>query len=114
MGAVSIRLRSMHSLRNSRISNRYLLSTRRSDAEQTPWLRTLKLFQRTCLPMSNLELKRLKPKLDIVKKPENRVHRPYSRVSPAPRKSTNVGNHSHLTFVHASITVKIPGHGTGG
>ena len=61
---------------------------------------------------------RLNPKLDIFEKPENRVHRPYSRISL--RKSTNVGNHSHSCkfagtfFVNTSITVKMPGHGTGG
>ena len=56
----------------------------------------------------------LKRKLDIVEKPENRVHRPNLRVSP--RKSMNVGNHLHsfkifagTFFINASITVKIPG-----
>ena len=36
-------------------------------------VRTFKLSSGTCLPI-NCEPKRLKPKLDIVEKPENRVH----------------------------------------
>ena len=65
---------------------------------------------------TSFEPKRLKPKLNIVEKPENRVQVPYSRVSP---RKTNVGSHSHLCkfagkfFVNASRTVKILGHGTG-
>ena len=40
-------------------------------SEQNPLVQTLELSQRTCLPTCNFELKQLKPKLDIVKKPEN-------------------------------------------
>ena len=59
----------MHARRNSRIA----ISTRGSDAEKNPWLRTLELSQRTCL--TNFQIKRLKLNLDIVEKPENRVHK---------------------------------------
>ena len=43
--------------------------------------------------LANFELKRLKPKLDIVKNPENRVHElTDSNVSPAIRRALVVGS----------------------
>ena len=65
----------VHARRNSRIS------ARGSDAEQNPLLRTLHPTDRVnigTIPKkmpTNFQLKRLKLKLDIVEKPENRVHK---------------------------------------
>ena len=59
---------------NVRARRNLRISARRNNPEQNPWVRTLELSEIACLPILIFELKRLKLKLDIAKKPENRVH----------------------------------------
>ena len=102
----------VHARRNSRISAQV---ARGSDAEQNPcnpWLRTSNTGTIPKNMPTNFQLKRLKLKLDIVEKPENRVHKLTDKIltrrfrSPVAVKTNKSKLTGHLHY-QANLTISI-------